>query len=221
MKFKDQEINVLKNFATINPSMIIFNDGFKVINNSKSCLGFYKFQEAYDFAQYGVYDVPKLLTTIGMFKAPEIDVKDKYLLITEEDFSVRYLSTVQDILPVVPDVASKFAKVDLSMEFDISADKLNILFKAASVMKCENMFFESEKGKIRITVSDKLEPSNDSFNVTIDTGIKTNNLAAPIKIPVAELNLFPGDYSVKISDKITRWDNFIGTLHYFIGVSKA
>ena len=48
-QFNEKETNILKNFAAINPSMIVEPTGLKVINNSKSVIGFYEFEQSYDF----------------------------------------------------------------------------------------------------------------------------------------------------------------------------
>jgi hypothetical protein len=218
MNFTETQMSVLKNFAGINASMIINPDGLEVINNSKSVIAKYKFDKAYDFAKFGIYEVPELLSVIASLTKPDITIEEKFLLISDGTSKYKYFTTALDLLPKVPDMAKADA-VEFDLEFDISAEKLNMLFKAAATIKADFIFFETDKKKIRMTVANALDASTSSFDITLETGIKTNKLTKAVKVPVAELKLFAGDYKVKLSGKISKWSNTIGNLDYYVGTS--
>ena len=107
--FDDKTIKVLANFAAINPSMIIQPDKLSVINTTNSCIGFYPFATSYDFEEFGLYEAPEFLSAIGVFDtSPNIEVNDKYLMISGKNDKLKYFTTAKNLLPNVPDVGAKF-----------------------------------------------------------------------------------------------------------------
>jgi hypothetical protein len=216
--FTETEINVLKNFASINPSMVFEGTGFKVINNSKSVIGLYPFAKSYDFPTFGIYECSEFLTALGAMDKPQIEVEAKQITIVDGTNRLTYYTTATDLLPVVPDVGSKFSKLDCELEFTITADKLAYLLKMATILKSKYLFFESDKKCIRITAGDELATSQNNFEALIEGGITANRLTAPVKIILADFKILPGEYAVKLSPKISKWSNLTG-IDYFVGTS--
>ena len=73
MKLSDRTINLLKNFATINQS-ILFKQGksLRTISVMKNILAEANIDE--DFPQeFGVYDLSQLLNSLGLFQEPELN----------------------------------------------------------------------------------------------------------------------------------------------------
>ena len=65
-QFSTKELEVLKNFASINQSMIVEQTGFKVKNNSNSVLGFYTYDKPYEFeGKHYVIFINKTLPTMN------------------------------------------------------------------------------------------------------------------------------------------------------------
>src|ERR1035441_9781082 len=103
MQFTEQELQVLKNFALIHPSMIIQSTVVKVINASKSCVGIYDFETPYNFPDFGIYEMQEFLSILSAFKAPSINVGEKKLVISEGTSKATYFTTEKSLLPVVKD----------------------------------------------------------------------------------------------------------------------
>lgn len=208
-------MKVLANFASINPSMIIQPDKLSVINNTNSCIGFYPFANSYDFEEFGLYEAPEFLSALSVFDtAPTIDVKDKYLLISSKENKLKYFTTAKNLLPQVPDVATKFEKVKCGLEFTLSADKLALINKISSILKSKYIFFETQKKKILITIANELESSNNSYELFIEDDIVTNELSEPVKIELENFKILPGEYKISLSSKISKWSNLNGTTYY-------
>lgn len=213
--FDEKTIKILTNFATINPSMIIQPDKLAVINASESCVGFYEFPKSFDFEEFGLYEVPEFLSAISVFdKAPQIDVKDKYLQITGEKDKLKYFTTAKNLLTEVPDVEDEFKKVQSGLEFTLPADKLAVINKFASILKAKFIFFETEKKKIRVTVGTELESSNNSYELFIEDDIKTNKLDKPVKISFEDFKILPGEYKIALAPEISKWSNLNGAVYY-------
>ena len=222
--FNEEEIQVLKNFSGIHPSMVIQPTGIKVINDSKTCVGEYQFKTPYEFEEFGVFEIPELLGILSAYKTPEITVMDKFLRIAEGTSKVRYFTTAKDLIPAVRNARKTCESMPAAMEFVFPQEKLVMLRKMASLIKAESVFFESlpDEGKIRVTIGDKLESTNNTWDVTIDSDITANCATKPLRCKESELRIITSDYTVKMAEKgkagISHWASSMGA-EYFVALT--
>jgi len=219
MNFTETELHILSNFAKINPSQIIKPNGFGAKELSNSIIGTYEFENAYDFEPFGIYEVPMFLQAINTFDKPEIEIKNDRIIVKEGNSKVQFFTTPLDLIKnsEVPNIAPKFNKLDCEIDFDLSADKLATIFKTAAVFKAKYLYIESDDDSIRLTVStDAPGTSGNSFDIAIRDNIRANALDDTIlKIPLSELRIIAGDYSIKASTKkITKWTCFNDVVYY-------
>lgn len=220
-KLKEQDVAILKSFSTLNSSMIINPEKFSVVNSSKSCVAFYIPEEKYDFQEFGIYEMTDFLAALGTLKNPEITDEEKYLVISSNGQKFKYFTTAKDLIQPAKINIEKIDAVEFGLEFDLSAEKFSMLMKSANIVRASNVFFETSKKKILITVAEELASSNNSFEIPIEEGITKNDLKEPVAIPISDMRLLPGDYTVKISNKISKWTHQGCNLNYYIGVNKA
>lgn len=216
--FSDLELSILKNFSQVNPSMVINPTHIGAVNkpiNSVVCR--YDFEKPYGFEPFGVFEVPELLTILNTLKKPSIDVREQLLEIVDGDSKTRYFTTAKNLIPEVPDVEKNFAKITPELDFDLPGDKLATLLKMAGIIKAQFAFFETDGKKVRITVGNELESSSNTFNVTVDSGIRTNSSEKVLRIPLTDLKLIPGGYEIRIASAgVSKWTADCGAV-YFIG----
>ena len=227
----NETMQVLKNFTQINPSFLIKSTEAIVRNQAKNCVAIYRFPEPLemDVEAFGLYEFNDFISIISAFKNPTLSVNDSYILITEAKSKMKYFTTPLDMIPCnqkpilkyvegtkVYTTEQKFSNVSIELDFVIPQEKLNILLKMVSLMKTESVFFESVEDAVRITVGNELESSHNTWEMTIDTDIKINNLdGKALKIGVSELKLLPADYNVKMSTMgVSCWTSNIGVVYY-------
>jgi len=227
--YKDTELKVLKNFAAINPNMIVLPDKFAVVNGmKKSVVGYYAFEETYDYEPYGIFDLDEFLTTISSMTEYKLNVcaDDNYVEIHDVRNGLKavYNTSPLDMLPEVKDLTSKFSKTHIDLEFVFTAEKLAILRKVTSVLKLERIYLESIDDGIRILAANKSLKNMTNPTELMLTGehVVKNELGENVilYINLDELHLLEGDYQVKVSSKgISHWYNEFLKIDYFIGVS--
>jgi hypothetical protein len=211
----DKTTKILANFATINPSILIKPDQLEVLSTSKSVIAKYPFPTPFTFEPFGLYDLSDTLGILNAMTKPEIEVCDKYInIIGSNDDKVKYFTTASELVPKVPSLNKKLATLTWGLEFQLTADKLAIIIKMASILKSKYLFFETDSKKIRITVGDELDSSCNNYEVFVGDGITTNNLTSPIKIAIVDFKVLPGEYEVKISERMTSWANLNGVTYY-------
>jgi hypothetical protein len=225
----EKTVQVLKNFSQLNPSMILQSDRLEVISTHKSTIGRYVFDEPLDFSdEIGIYDSSEFLGILSFYKNPEIKNFDKYVTITEGNSKATYFKTAKELLPKVlvqqkftpDDIKARLDKIGCELQFTLTAEKINMLIKMASIMKSEFVFFETDESKIRITVGNELESSNNNWEITIDSeNITNNSLENPVKLSVMEFKFVPSDYDVKVSSKGMSYWKSVSGIEYFIAVT--
>jgi hypothetical protein len=225
-KLNEKTLAVLKNFAQINSQLCIESTKIEVVNSTYSVIGSYTFDEPLPITkEIGIYDINDLLAILSVYKQPTITENTKNIVISGDSSKTTIWTHVKDMMPKVliqqkytpTDIKERLDQMGCELEFVLPAEKFNVLMKLSSLLKAEWMFFETAEGKIRITVGNALESSDNISEVLIDVDIKSNSLTGAMKCSMAELRLMPSDYSVKISSKgMTHWTNAIG-VEYFIG----
>jgi hypothetical protein len=212
----EKTIKIMKNFADINPSMLIEPDKIAVINNAKSVVARYTFDTPFDFAPFGLYNTVDALGFISALGKPTIEIKDTYInIIGINGDKVKYFTQAENLLTKVPLIEDKFIKVPLELDFILTADKLAIIDKMADLLKAKYIFFETEGKQIRITVGDEITDSSiNNYDICIDDNIKVNSAQSIIKILITDFKILPGEYEIKINPKITKWANLNGVIYY-------
>lgn len=220
MNISNETIDVLKNFAAINPNIVI-NPGqvLKTISEAKNIMAIADIQE--DFPQsFGIYDLNEFLSVISLIESPDIDFDSKFATIKSSTSSVKYYFSEPEILTT--------PQKDITMpecEFGVSIteEQLSQLKKAAAVLGHSELVLSGNDGNITATISDEKDATANTFSFDLDSDNECKN-DFDFVINIANLKLLPGDYFVSISSKlISNWTNVSRTapINYFIALEKS
>ena len=192
MKFDDQMTRVLKNFSTINKS-ILFKPG-KVLSTvapTKTVLAKAKIdQELTD--EFAIYEVPQLLGVLSLFNDPDVEVGTNALTIKQGKETVRYkFASLETIVYPTKDLTMPSTDV----EFDLTQENLSKLLKAASVLSLPEMLIKGEDGVLTMGASDSSDQTKDAFTVELGATDKTFK----VFVKIENLKMIPGNYHVVIS----------------------
>ena len=132
MKLSDKTISLLKNFSSINQS-ILFKEGNKLrtISVMKNILAEATVSE--EFAKdFGVYDLNQFLNGLSLHKSPELDFKnDGYVVIREGKMRSKYFFADPNVIVTPPEKDITLPSEDVC--FEVSTEQLDKLLKAAAV----------------------------------------------------------------------------------------
>ena len=220
MNISNETIDVLKNFAAINPNIVI-NPGqvLKTISEAKNIMAVADIQE--DFPQsFGIYDLNEFLSVISLIDSPDIDFDSKFAIIKSSSSSVKYYFSEQEIL-TTPQKDITMPECEFGVS--ISDDQLSQLKKAAAVLGHSELVLSGDNGSITATISDEKDATANTFSFDLDSNNECKN-DFNFVINIANLKLLPGDYYVSISSKlISNWTNVSRGLpiNYFIALEKS
>jgi len=214
MKLSDKTISLLKNFSSINQS-ILFKEGNKLrtISVMKNILAEATVSE--DFTKdFGVYDLNQFLNGLSLYQNPELDFKnDGYVVMKEGKSRSKYFFADPNVIVSPPDKDISLPSEDVC--FEVSTDQLDKLLKASSIYQSPDLSAIGEHGVIKLVVRDK---KNDTSNVySVIVGETDKEFCFNFK--VENIKILPGTYEVVVSQKLlSRFTAKSSDLTYYIAM---
>ena len=215
MKLSESTLSVLKNFSTINQS-ILFKQGTKLrtISVMKNILAEVTVEEEFP-KDFGIYDLPQFLNGIGvLYNDPEFDFQnDGYVVIKEGKMHSKFFFADANVIVTPPEKAITLPSEDVS--FELSTEKLDKLLKAATLYQLPDFSVVGENGVINLVVCDKKNETSNSFSITV--GETDSTFAFNFK--VENIKILPGTYEVVVSQKLlSRFSSKNHELTYYIAL---
>lgn len=195
MKIDTNTINVLKNFAKINPSIVVQEGNtLKTISPSKTIMA--KANVTTDFdKRFAIYNLDRFISTLSLFNDPELDFNDKYVKIYDSNKSTHYTYADESTIIKTPEKEIKLPSIDVT--FKLTNDNLKDVEKAAGVLGLPEIVVVGDGKLINLQAADSKNPSGDVYSIEIGTTNKT--FRAIFKSE--NIKIIPGDYEVNICSK--------------------
>jgi len=207
---------VLKNFATINGSILIREGStLKTISVGENSIAQYRCDETFP-QTFGIYELNRFLSGLSLFDNPTLDFDNSdYVTIRDKGRSARYYFSNPEItLKAAPDKDIKFPGAD--MEFQITQEDISALQKAWNVYEIPDLKFHSIGGSVVLSLVDKENQTSNVFSLELP-GDNTGEYEVFMKME--NIRLLPGNYNVKISKHlITEWKHSTLDLTYYIAL---
>ena len=159
MKLSDKTLSLLKNFSSINQS-ILFKKGNKLrtISVMKNILAEATITEEIP-KDFGIYDLNQFLNGLSLHQSPELDfVNNGHVVIKEGRMRSKYFFADPNVIVTPPDKEIKLPSEDVC--FELSTEQLNSLLKAAAVYQLPDLSAIGEAGVIKLVARDK---KNDTY----------------------------------------------------------
>ena len=214
MKLSDKTISLLKNFSSINQS-ILFKEGNKLrtISVMKNILAEATVSE--DFTKdFGVYDLNQFLNGLSLYQNPDLDFKnDGYVVMKEGKSRSKYFFADPNVIVSPPDKDISLPSEDVC--FEVSTDQLDKLLKASSIWQLPDLSVVGEAGVVKLVVRDKKNDTSNDFSVIV--GETDKEFCFNFK--VENIKILPGTYEVVVSQKLlSRFTAKNSDLTYYIAM---
>jgi hypothetical protein len=209
MKFSDTSINILKNFSSISPQLVIRENCGEIAIRSptKDVVAMATLPETFT-KRIIIPDLKKFLSIIGIISDYSIDVESEsnIILIKGNNETIRYVNGAEDLVFFVE---PKKINLEGVITFLLENTVLEKIRKAASIIGIETISIcpSKDEGLLEITLKNSIRGIvSHSFSqvisgqCTLETGTQTE-----ILININRLNILPGTYLVTVSkNKILR-----------------
>lgn len=189
-------IEVLKNFCSINKSIVI-KPGNKIstLSINKNILAIADVEEQFD-TQISIYDLGVFLGGLSLFDQPKIDTtQTNYVTVSDQrgKSKTRFFYADPDIITQPPEKEITIPSEDV--KFRLEATTLQQLQRAASVYQLPDLCLFSDGGVMNLCVTDKKNDTSNSYSVEV--GTSEDEFCYCFK--VENLKLLAGDYNVTVS----------------------
>ena len=214
MKLSDQTLNILKNFAGINNSILVKQGTqLRTISVAKNILAEASIDE--DFPRdFAVYDLNQFLNGLSLHQDPDLDFSpDSYISIKEGKRRVKYFYADPNVIVSPPDKEITLPSEDVQFQLDSSA--LEKLLKAAAVYQLPDLSAVGEAGVVKLVVRDKKNDTSNEYAVVVGETDKEFSF----NFKVENIKIIPGAYNVVVSQKLlSKFTNTSVDLKYYIAL---
>ena len=215
MKLSDKTINLLKNFSSINQSILIKEgNSIRTISVMKNILAEAKVPEEFP-KDFGIYDLNQFLNAVSSLHVnPELDFSNnEYLLIREGKKRNRFFFADPNVIVSPPEKSITLPSEDVCFELDTQV--LGTLMKAAAIYQVPDLSVIGEAGVVKLVVHDK---KNDTSNTHEEIVGETDSEFC-FNFKVENIKILPGTYEVVVSKKLlSRFESKNHELTYYIAL---
>ena len=214
MKLTDNTLNILKNFAGINNSILVKQGNkLRTISMAKNILAEADISEEFprDFA---IYDLNQFLNGLSLHQDPDLDFnEDTYLSIKEGKRRVKYFFADPNVITAPPEKDITLPTKDVCFQLDSAS--LERLVKAAQVYQLPDLSAIGEAGVIKLVVRDKKNDTSNEYAIVVG---ETEDVFT-FNFKVENIKIIPGAYDVVVSSKLlSQFSNTKHDLKYYIAL---
>jgi len=214
MQLTEWTLTVLKNFSTINSGIVLVPGKMqRTISPEASILVEAEFEDDFP-AKFGIYDLNQFLGNVTTLKDPELIFTDKQVTMSDDTFSLSYMSCEPQLITAPPNKALVLEKSDV--KFELINATYTKMRKIASMNDLPNMSVIGKSGELSLKVH---EYKNDTSNYATTKIGEHSGKAFIARFKIDNLKLIPGDYLVEIKlEKFAIFTNKTKGLKYYISL---
>lgn len=208
MILSKETVDILKNFQTINPSILVRpGNVISTIAPSESMFARATVLETFP-KQFCFYDLTRFLGLLSLADKSEIEFEDNYAIINQGYSKIKYTYCNPELITSPPD--KSIVLPDEYCQFTLKADVLQNVIKAMSILGFNELWFSGEEGKLFVQTANSKNVSSDNYKTEIGDTDKTFNAI----VEADKLKLLSNDYLVTVcqqgmihlkSDNVDYW----------------
>lgn len=214
MKIDTNTVNVLKNFAKINPSIVVSEGNvLKTISPNKTIMAKAKVKTDFNI-RFAIYNLDRFISIVSTFTDPEFKFGEKSVDISDNNRKTHYVYADESTVLKAPEKDINLPTVDVT--FRLTNDELKDVEKAAGILGLPEIVVTGDGKNLFLQASDTKNPTGDIYSIQIGTTDKV--FRAVFK--VENIKILPGDYDVTISSRgISHFSH--EDIEYYIAVEQS
>jgi hypothetical protein len=214
MKLSEKTLAILKNFSSINQSILIKKGNkLRSISVMKNILAEAEVEETFP-KNFAIYDLNQFLNGLGLHQDPDLDFENNsHVIIREGKRRVKYFFADPEVIVSPPEKDIVLPSQDVC--FQLEHSQLDNLKKAAAVYQLPDLSVIGEAGVIRLVVRDKKNDTSNEYSIVVGETDKEFTF----NFKVENLKIIPGSYDVVVSEKLlSKFTNERYNLTYYIAL---
>ena len=195
MKLEARTMQILKNFALINPSML-FREGTvqSSIAAQKTILARTTLKESFP-KEFAIFDLSRFIGMLSLFTEPELEFSDTRVFVSQGRQKVEYTFADPDLVVAAP--AKTPSVTDPEVEFTLTAECLQSTMRAYGALQSTHIIVQGDGETITVGVGKPTDPTSDTFKIEVGQTQHTFKFA----FKAEHVKILQGEYQVQISSK--------------------
>ncbi len=215
MKITRQTIDILKNFSTINPSILVKpGSELETISTMKNILAKSTVTEEFS-QQFAIYDLIEFLGVITSesFENAEFEFENDRVNVLNGRSSTKYFYADESTV-VKPEKTLTMPESEIN--FELSREDLARIISMTGVLTKPDLSITSDGEIISAVILDKKDATSNDYRLSVGEG---NGEVYKMYFKVENLKVLKGTYDISISSRgISHWTNSDIPLEYWIAL---
>lgn len=214
MIISPKTLSILKNFASINPSIMIKpGNVIKTLSSGKTVLAKATAPDKFE-KQFAIYNMSQFIACISMFTNPELEFGDTSVRIRDSNKSFTYHYADASIILAAPDKDIQIPSEDAKFRLT-NADFANVS-KALGILGVPEVAVVGDGERIMLQAVDSKVSSSNFYSVNVG---ETDKVFRAI-FKSENLKMIPDDYDVVLSSAgISKFSGVEAT--YFVAIEAS
>jgi hypothetical protein len=195
MKIDTNTINILKNFAKINPSIVIPEGNvLKTISPSKTIMARATIDSTFE-KRFAVYNLDSFIANLSMFNDPDITFGTSNISIREGSYKQNIPYADESAVTKLP--ANDVVLPSVDATFTLTQEHFKRLERAAGINSLPELMVIGDGSKLYLQVDDSKTPNGNLMS--IEVGDSNKVFKAIFRLD--NIRILPGDYEVNICSR--------------------
>lgn len=209
MKLSKKTLAILKNFATINQSIVVKpGNKLETISNVKDIFAKVDVDETFE-KTFAIYDLNEFLGVVSLFEDPDFEFGDGEVIISQGKMKQKYYYADPAIITAPPEKGVTLPSVEVKAA--MNKEQWGVAVRAASANNASTLTFTNGN----ILLHDKGVPNSNNF---VFEGVASHEVDYNLSIAVEKLKMIMDDYEVEVCSKgLARFNGAQG-IEYFIAL---
>jgi len=220
MELTDSTLQVLKNYATINPNIVVTEGSvIKTISVARNVLSTAQLNEQFPQG-FGIYDLNEFLNVLSLVDSPRLKFEKDYVIVGDSTgrSSVKYFFSDPEMLT---SPGKDINMPDAEVKFTLDTDTLSKVKRAAAALGHDDISITPVTGAVRLSVTDTKDATSNAFSIDVE-GDYPEGVDFNFIMNVGNLKVINEDFDVEISSKlISHFSSKQSAIEYFIALEKS
>ena len=219
MELTEKTMQVLKNYATINPNIVITEGNvIKTVSEAKNVLSSVELDVTFP-QTFGIYELSEFLSVLSLVDSPRLKFEDTYVLVTDNAGRSRIKYFYSDI-DMLTTPSKDIIMPETEVKFTLDSATLSSIKRAASVLGHTEMSVTASDGVVSLSLIDNNDRTSNVYSIDVDGVFAEEKFNFIFNI--SNLKMVDGDYEVGISKKlISHFVNKENGIEYWCALEKS
>lgn len=217
MKISEKTLSVWKYLSIVNNSIKVETNSNVIAALSPNRTVYVNAIVEEEFPPFSIYDISKLLGVVKKFKNPEFIFEKDHVQVNSENQILKFKYCDPTLINVPPEPEEgKYG--DMISEFNLNYSDISGIIDISNKLDLEDISVVCKPSEcIKLELLDNsINDSSNSFIINLDEVSLVEFIG---RMNVKSLNLFPGNYNVKLySSNIAKFQNLEYNIYYLIAL---